>query len=133
MAKPKDPAVRFFYEHAGYASSPGETKHTAKLRNAKALADAEEYAQEHDWTYEWEEDRFGADTLGEGDDPEEIEVLTVVLKDEHGDVLASLGGVQFLKRGGHASRDYGRVVEAELALEGMVHYEKERGSSGREP
>ena len=46
------------------------------------------------------------------------EMLTAVLKNENGDVLAVLGGVHVNARGG--SDPYGRVVEAELSQEALA-------------
>ena len=117
-----DPRVRFFYANAGYAKKAGESVHSATLRNAKALADAENYAEDHGWTYQWEEDPQGYDSLGEDEDPEDIEVLWVQLLDESGASLASLGGVNLRKDRGIKDK-YARVVEAELALEAMVEGE----------
>jgi hypothetical protein len=120
-----DPRVRFFYANAGYAKKAGESVHSATLRNAKALADAENYAEDHGWTYQWEEDPQGYDSLGEDEDPEDIEVLWVQLLDESGASLASLGGVNLRKDRGIKDK-YARVVEAELALEAMVESEPQR-------
>jgi hypothetical protein len=131
-----DPKVRFFYEHAGYAISSGETEHTARLRNAKALADAEEYAADQDWAYDWEEEsRDEAEmTFGDEETWENTESYSVALRDESDNSsLAALGGVSFPRDGAHTSRsrDYRRVVEAELALEAITMTEGHTGALRR--
>lgn len=112
-------AVDFFYKYAGYGYDPKrETKEQGRRRGAKLLAEAEAYALDHGWSYRWEDDPEGWDSLGDVPVEDVSEVLGVALLDENGKTLESLGGVSF----GHNfpdNRRYGRVVEAELALEAM--------------
>ena len=106
-------AVRFFEEHAGSSYTPGkETKAQGRRRGAEALARAEQYALDHDWKVEWE---FDSDEyqLGRAETEMPNEVLCAVLKTPDGEVLGSLGGI------GDPTREYARVVEAELALEAI--------------
>jgi hypothetical protein len=111
---------QFFYEHAGYSVAQGETEAQGRERGARALAEAEAYAQEHDWQYAWEHDIDGC--IGcECDSPEcacstgtPHETLVCILRDADGKMLESLGSIC------DPSREYGRVVEAELALEAMA-------------
>ena len=97
MAARVDPKLKkaydFFKKHAG-----GVVGRNAE--GALALARAEAV----------DEDEY---MLG---DEEEMpsEVLYAVLKDQDGEVLESLGGI------GDPDRNYGRVVEAELALEALA-------------
>lgn len=93
-----DKAIQFFKEHG-----------SARSEGALHLARAEKYAEDHDWTVEWE-DEPNPDMSGmEG----AKEVLSACLKNAQGQVLGCLGGI------GDPSRSYRRVVEAELALEAM--------------
>ena len=116
----QSPAIKFFYEWAGYSRSPKESERVARMRNAKALANAEAVASERGWSYTWEEDPEGWDTLGDVPEEDVKEVLTVVLRDEEGNVLAALGG-NLMCYDSAANRRHGRLVEAELALEALVN------------
>ena len=120
LSKPSKSAVDFFYKHAGHSRRAGETLEQGKRRSARELATAERHAEDHGWTYQWGDDPDGWDSIGDID-PEEIrEVLAVVLLDENGRPLESLGSVVFGK--GHSveeDRRYGRMIEAELALEAV--------------
>jgi hypothetical protein len=91
--------VAFFKKHSG-------------AQDAEDLARAERIASEQDWKVEWSHDQ---DEYQLGDDEEQPnEVLAAVLKDGQGNVLASLSGI------GDPSREYQRVVEAELAAEALT-------------
>ena len=108
-------AKSFFYKHAGWGYAPGkETKAQGRRRGAKLLAHAEKEAERRGWRVEWE-DEISPDLSWMDDDEraESHEVLTAVLRDENGGVLASLGNIT------EPDRNYGRVVEAELALEAL--------------
>jgi len=111
---PSSKAVDFFRKHAGYAVRAGESKARAKTRGAQALARAEAEAEARGWTVEWEHDP----EEWQGDDERPFEVLTAVLRDANGDVLASLGGIG-MTGNRKTDRDYGRVIEAELAAEAL--------------
>jgi hypothetical protein len=83
-------------------------------KNSEELAKAEREAEERGWKVEWE---FDEDEYQMGDEEQRPnEVLCAVLKDENGDVLESLGGI------GDPSKDYARMVEAELSLEALSHH-----------
>jgi len=99
-------AVDFFKKHAG-----------AKARGARRLADAEAEAEERGWKVDWEDDP----EEWQGDDERPFEVLTAVLRDGEGNVLDSLGGIGMT---GNRLEDqnYGRVVEAELAVEALARF-----------
>jgi hypothetical protein len=80
-------------------------------QNAEDLARAEQIASENDWTFTWD---YDPEPYGLGDDEQPPgEVLAVVLRDNQNNVLASLGGI------GDPSREYRRVVEADLAAEAL--------------
>lgn len=92
----------------------------ADVAQAKRLLKAEEIAEERNWKFTWEQEPGDwNDYLGEGDSIDDIEsVESCVLRDEEGAVLESLGGITFAKRSStRDNQDYGREVEAELALE----------------
>lgn len=110
---------RFFRKHGG--GCVGEN-----AKGALQLARAEIAAEARSWKYEWPWDE-GADYSFVDDWPEkerarfleiDHEVLGCVLKDSTDEHLESLWGIF------DASREYGRVVEAELAVEAL-HRERE--------
>lgn len=119
-ASPTAKAIAFFRKHGGYAKKPGESTHAAKNRMARALARAEAEASARGWRVEWEGDPEGASDF-ESDvrmgytsrEEEPREILGAVLRDEEGHVLSSLWGIE------DPTREYRRVVEAELALEAL--------------
>lgn len=101
-------AVAFFYKNAGSSYTPGkETRAQGKRRGAQALARAEAEASARGWEVEWEEDDYGERAENGGP------MYVAILKDEHGNVLGSLGGID------DDTDPYRRVVEAELALEAL--------------
>lgn len=121
MARSK--AEEFFYKWAGYSYPSGATKaqkEKSRRLNARALADAEAQATERGWRFTWEDDPDGYDpgNWPETDVPDEV--LWVALRDEDGNVLASLGGIDMT---GNIAEDqrYGRLFEAELALEALAN------------
>jgi hypothetical protein len=92
----------------------------ADLPTAKKLLRAEDIAEEKGWEFVWEDEPGDwNDFLGDQDKIEDIEsVMDVVLKDENGRVLESMGGITFAKRSStRDNQDYGRYLQAELALE----------------
>jgi hypothetical protein len=106
--------VEFFRKNAGYATRSGESKAKAKTRGAQALARAEAEAAARGWTVDWEEDP----EEWQGCDERPFEVLTAVLRDADGNVLASLGGIG-MSGNRIQDRAYARVMEAELASEAL--------------
>jgi hypothetical protein len=103
-------AVKFFEEWAGYAVGPGETAAQARKRGAYRLAQAESEMHSRGWRVEWEQ---AQEPYEIGDDSDEMpkEVLDAFLVDENGKIMASLSQIA------DPSRQYGRLVEAELAVE----------------
>jgi len=122
-------AVKFFVANAGYSYNPKtETKQQGRKRGAIQLATAERAAElagaEYDWQPEQEPiEEFLDTSVGKGKyfrtESERDEYLDkyrddcwfVVLRDGDGTIRASLGGIVGL------TREYRRLVEAELALE----------------
>lgn len=100
-------AFKFFHANAGYIV--GE-----RAKGAISLARAEQEASSRGWNYEWKPDEIGAQEwyCQCGCVPEEV--LGCILRDEEGNILASLWGI------GDPDRNYRRVVEAELASEALA-------------
>jgi hypothetical protein len=117
--KTLDPkTIAFFYKNGTCSWNPKkETQEQGRQRGARKLAYAEQYAKDHDWRFVWEEDPEEYQ-LGDAETTPPNEVLTCVLKDARNRSLTSLGGI------GDPSRDYGRVVEAELASEALADVQK---------
>ena len=112
---------QFFYDNAGYSYDPKtETEQRGRERGACELAAAETFATEQGWSCDWEpEQENPRDVFGDPDpvngpfyDPEN-EFFVCLLRDENGKVIESLGMIEA------PSREYRRVVEAELASEAM--------------
>lgn len=104
------PAEEFFYAHAGYSYDParGETPGSGRVRTAVLLAAAEEGLNRSDSYVEWEEDPEPYD----GDVPYDGPMWIATLRNDSGEVLASLGAIA---TPGGADDDYARVIAAELA------------------
>jgi hypothetical protein len=82
------------------------------MKGAMDLAQAEFEAEALGWTVEWNFDP-GPYELGDAETEVPKEVLVATLKNAKGETLASLGGI------GDPTPKYGRVIEAELALEAL--------------
>lgn len=103
-------AWQFFMEWAGYCTPPGRTVCAAEL------ARAENEAPMHGITFEWHwEDDFDDSWMSVAERAKDHEWTYCVARGPDGDVLASLGGIC------DASREYMRVVEAELAAEALAN------------
>lgn len=118
-------AQTFFFEHAGYSYPTGATaakRKAARVENAKALAAAEPAANSRGWTFEWEYDDDPDTSWMSDEDLADLhsgrtELLSVLLKDEQGNVLDSLGGVHV--KAPARNDPYVRVVEAEMAAQAL--------------
>lgn len=82
------------------------------LKAARDRARAEKFAQDSGWEVEWEYDQEEYQ-MGDAETEPPSEVLVAILRDADRNVIGSLGGI------GDPSREYRRVVEAELASEAM--------------
>jgi hypothetical protein len=118
MKTAKQQAYLFFLRNAGYSYDPQtQTKQADRSECARKLAKAERDARALGYTFEWEYDSDGcigcdcnspdcACSTGESH-----ECLVCLMRDSHGICCQSLGSIC------EPSREYRRVVEAELALE----------------
>lgn len=123
MARKKNPrkgAEEFFYGNAGYSYDPKtQTEEEGRRETAKAMADAEQWAWDNNYTFSWSEEEEDWDTFleeSEVDPHDVLEILALQMRNKDGTTVQSLGGVMF----GHnaeANTRYGRVFEAELALQ----------------
>ena len=112
--------TNFFFHNAGSSYTPSkETRTQGRWRGAKALARAEQWARDTNCEFTWEQDNepcIGCD-CGSADcacsSGADHETLGCVLRDSDGKILASLWSIC------GATREYKRVVEAELAFEAM--------------
>lgn len=134
---------QFFYDNAGYSYNPKtETETEGRQRGAVAMAQAETYAREHNWSFSWEyeqerpQDVFGkpcprkskcnlSDCKFAHYNPRN-EFFSCLLWD-NGDTPKVIGSLGMIEA---PTREYRRVVEAELALEAMPVVKQEVSSVG---
>lgn len=109
MASKIDPKLKraydFFKEHAGYVVG-------RRAEGSLALARAEAIASSLGWSVDWEIDEEEYQLGDEEDEPSEV--FVAVLRDEDGESMEVLGGIA------DPTRQYRRIVEAELALEALA-------------
>lgn len=121
---PKQQAYLFFLRNAGTSYDPKtQTPRQGKAECARKLAKAERDARALGYTFEWEEDytdaqaslgdhEYWCDTAKNGyADTCQHEIFTCLMRNSKGICCQSLGAII------DPSREYRRVVEAELALE----------------
>ena len=129
-------AVAFFLEHGGYSYKPDvETADEGRARCAETNARAEAYAAANGWEFTWEDDWSVGDHFREYGEayadggPQTCEAC--VLRDADGTVLESLYCID------DASREYRRVIQAELASSALhaieSQLEADAGSAGDVP
>jgi len=109
----KQQAYLFFLRNAGYSYNPEtQTKQQGRAASARKLAKAERDARALGYTFEWQDDCDGDHSyLVAGVDPEPETCEVCLMLDDNGKVMQSLGCID------DATREYRRVVEAEMALE----------------
>ena len=104
----------FFHRNAGYSyDSTTETKAQGRSRCALKLAQAERDARALGYTFDWVEDPFADRSWFENDGQSEEpnEAFGCICRNAQGESVQSLWGIF------DPTREYRRVVEAELALE----------------
>lgn len=108
-------AVAFFKEHAGYSYNPKtQTPEQGRLECACALADAELSAAEFNFHWGIDPD---VDSSEFSDEEPSWNLWECIMRNEAGDILGALCGID-LGRHGHPETDpYARVVQAEIAEE----------------
>ena len=111
----KQQAYLFFLRNAGYSYNPEtQTKQAGRSECARKLAKAERDARALGYTFEWRDDWSVGNHFKEygecyaNGEPSTCESCLML---DDGEVVQSLGCID------DATRDYRRVVEAELALE----------------
>jgi hypothetical protein len=116
-----NPAVAFFLENAGSSYDPSkETKEQGQLRGAKLLAKAERQASQRGFTYNWSIDPH-TDSSDFDDDPEPWALWQCAMYNAEGRIVNSLHGIDFGRDGKPWGDNYKRVVEAELATDGLTN------------
>jgi hypothetical protein len=115
-------AFKFFYANAGYSYDPKtQAPAQGKAKCARSLAAAERKASALGWTFDWvfdDQPCMGCECGSESCDcftGEPHETFGCVLRDENGESLESLWGIC------KPTREYRRVVEAELASEALAY------------
>jgi hypothetical protein len=119
-------AYQFFLKHAGYSHGPKETPTQGRIRCARALAKNEAAAKRGGFTYAWDVDptASSADWITAEDDykggySDPWRLWQCCMLDGEGRIVNSLHGIDFGRDGTPWADPYRRVVEAELAGEGM--------------
>ena len=120
---------QFFYDNAGYSYDPAsETPEQGREHCARELARAEVYGREQEWEVEWRADSDADESFIESWEPtEQAEwnesehcAEVAILRNSAGEILASCGGIW------DVSREYRRVMEAELMSEALGDIEQEQ-------
>lgn len=109
---------QFFKEQAGYSYDPKtETQAQGRHRCALSLARAERLAKEKGMDFQWEP----CDTTSEEfSNKRPFYRLWACQAHLEGEVVGSLGGIDFGRDVEPWGQPYKRVVEAELALEALI-------------
>ena len=135
---------QFFIKHAGYSHNPKtESPMQGRIRGARALARAEREARDGGFCFQWSIDPYGtsADWVEHNtDDPpimadgsradggtcgcskcEPWQTWQCAMYNSDGQIVNSLHGIDFGRDGTPWNDTYKRVVEAELAEEGLTN------------
>ena len=117
----------FFLKHAGCSYGPGESKQQGRIRGARTLAKAERDARRGGFSYAWSLDpcvrsddwKEPNEDGGRNGDP--WQTWQCVMLNAEGHIVNSLHGIDFGRGGVPHGEPYRRVVEAELAIEGLTN------------
>ena len=118
MTTTTDP-VAFFLQHAGYSYSTEVTREADQLACARQLAQAEREGAEAGLYFHWSVDR-DMDSSEFDDSPNPWQLWVCLCFNDEGEVVASLGGIDFGPDKEPKDDPYRRVVQAELALEALA-------------
>lgn len=111
-------AEQFFFDNAGYCYDPKtETPEQGKIRCAESMARAEQAARNAGFSFQWCEDDL--DSSEWCDERPAWKQYACICYGPDGEIMASLSGVDFGRDGTPQNNYYRRVVEAELASEGL--------------
>jgi hypothetical protein len=114
-------AVVFFLENAGFSYNPKtETQEQGKMRCARILAKAERQASERGFFYRWSIDPHN-DSSDFDDDHEPWQLWQCSMYNADGRIVNSLHGIDFGRDVEPWGNNYRRVVEAELATDGLTN------------
>lgn len=112
---------RFFYTHAGYSYDPvKETAEQGRTRGAKQLAKAERQAFMRGFFYRWYVDP-DCDSSEFSEETPPWHLWQVAIFNRQGRIVNSLHGIDFGREGDPCNDPYRRVVEAELAIDGLTN------------
>ncbi len=112
-------AVAFYLKDAGWVYNPTMTRKD-KLQYARTLARAEREAFEGGFFYHWSVDpEINSSYFSDDTDPWKLWQCSMYNKD--GKIVNSLHGIDFGRGGQPWGNNYRRVVEAELAIEGLTN------------
>ena len=116
---------QFFLEHGGSSYNPAtETARQGRVRGARQLAEVERRARDGGYSYRWSIDG-GASS---GDWVEPWHVWQCAMYNVDSQIVASLHGIDFGRHGEPWGDPYRRVVEAELAIDGLTNQPQGAGS-----
>lgn len=121
-------AYQFFLKHAGYSHDPMiETAMQGRIRCARGLAKDEREARNAGFTFAWSVDP-DSNSAGMEESIEPADYFTdpyphyqCCMLNADGRIVNSLHGIDFGRDGSPYGDSYKRVVEAELAGEGMTN------------
>lgn len=120
-------AEKFFYAHAGYSYDPKtETETEGHIKCARALAKAEREAHVKGFTYRWSIDE-SSDSSDWDDEKPAYQVWQCAMYNRDFRIVNSLHGIDFGRGGQPWGSEYERVVEAELAIDGLTNEPQGRG------
>ena len=112
-------AYQFFLKHAGYSYDPTkETRAQGRRRCARLYAKAERAALEGGFSFDWSVDPH-SDSSDWSDETPPYEQWQCVMYNSDGRIVSSLHGIDFGRDKTPFESTYKRVVESELAVEGI--------------
>lgn len=121
-------SYQFFLKHAGYSYKTGEeTPMQGRIRCARQLAAVERKARDGGFSYNWSvdpdirSDDWIADNEDGGRNCDPWQTWQCAMYNADGQIVNSLHSIDFGRDGEPWGDPYKRVVEAELALDGLTN------------